>query len=56
MSIGNSVYSMILEWQRSEDFLPQSKLFRIEIKVKMYDGHLHTLGIIHYYFPDISAA
>jgi hypothetical protein len=30
----------------SPDVLPQSKLFRIEIKVKMYDGHLHTLGII----------
>ena len=26
--------------------LPQSKLFRIEIKVKMCSGHLHTLGII----------
>jgi len=26
--------------------LPQSKLFRIEIKVKMCDGYLHTLRII----------
>jgi len=24
MSIGNSVYSMILDWQRSEDVLPTS--------------------------------
>jgi len=24
MSIGNSVYSIILEWQRSEDVLPTS--------------------------------
>jgi len=24
MSIGNSVYSMILEWQRSKDVLPTS--------------------------------
>jgi hypothetical protein len=28
------------------DNLPQSKLFRIEIKVKMCSGHLYTLGII----------
>ena len=32
--------------RESDDGLPQSKLFRIEIKVKMCDGHLHTLGII----------
>jgi len=31
MSIGNSVYSMILEWQRSDDVLPTSLVLSYKI-------------------------
>jgi len=47
MSIGNSVYSMILEWQRSEGVIPTSSVLSYKIRLNISTGNLDTSGMIH---------
>jgi hypothetical protein len=46
MSIGNSVYSIILEWQQSDDNLPTSSIFAGKISFNISTVHLGILGTI----------